>query len=66
MKRCKNCRFSDQIAPDVFICCWRPPQLEATPEGQQWIRPPMRPMGWCGQFRLAFFKWLKNFAARAT
>lgn len=69
MKACKNCRFGDQAvdqAGAVFYWCrWEPPKQAFNGEG--WVQPPMMAAGWCGQFKLAFWRWLsKSFAAPAT
>lgn len=75
MRTCQNCRFGDRIADPktgtYYMCRFLPPRAEvlAGADGSsavQWFQPAMVPAAWCGQFKLAFWRWLKNFAAPAT
>lgn len=70
MRACKNCRFgeraTDSAGATFYFCRLIPPQPVMVGADVQWVQPPMKPVGWCGQFKLAFWRWLKNSAARAT
>ena len=59
MRQCRNCRWGDpakdQDGTTFYFCRWLPPRADGTV-------PAMKPIGYCGQFKLAFFRWLKNFA----
>ncbi len=70
MKACKNCRYGGRSGAidgvDVYFCRFWPPKSEIVKDEIMWVQPPMRPEGWCGQFKLAFFRWLGNFALRGT
>lgn len=50
MKACKRCRYAipdrDPDGVQFFICALFPP----SPQGG---RPAMKPIGWCGQFKLS-------------
>lgn len=63
MRACKNCRWGDkakdQAGVTFYWCRFNPPQPDGTV-------PAMKPIGWCGRFRLATFRWLKSFVLRAT
>ena len=69
MKACKNCRYGDLVRlPDaeVYYCRLLPPKAEVVKDEVVWVQPPMIGGGWCGQFTLAFFRWLGNFARHGT
>lgn len=64
MRACKNCRWGDRAYDDsktTFYWCRAMP-----PRASDGFVPPMKPHGWCGQFKLAFWRWLKNFVVRGT
>lgn len=74
MKACQNCRFGDRATDPAgvtfFYCRLNPPQplVVSGRDGQEiaWAVPMMKRTGWCGQFKLAFFRWLGNFGRRGT
>lgn len=74
MRACQNCRYADratdQAGATYYLCRLAPPKpvVISGQTGQEvaWAVPPMRPLGWCGEFRLAFFRWLANFGRRGT
>lgn len=74
MRACQNCRYGDRAtdaAGSIFYWCrLMPPQPIVTSgrDGQEVIHvvPHMRPSAWCGQFKLAFLRWLANFGRRGT
>lgn len=74
MKACKNCRFGDHaVDPQgatFYWCRFLPAHgvVASGREGQEvvWVQPPQKPNAWCGQFKLAFFRWLGNFGRRGT
>ena len=62
MKACQNCRFADEGSDNgirFYFCRWLPPRADGTV-------PTMKPSGYCGQFKLAVLRWLKNSVRRAT
>ena len=71
MRRCSNCRFGDPAKDGngvtFYFCRWEPPRSEFMGgDGVSWLQPPMAAHGWCGQFKLAFWRWLKSFVRRGT
>lgn len=73
MKACRNCRFGDRALDGesvFYFCRLNPPtpNVVNVEKGQDiaWLVPTMKPAGWCGQFRLAFFRWLASFGRRGT
>lgn len=70
IRACKRCRFGIPAVEaletedgttrvDYVICALMPPNQGKAPE-----RPTMRPVGWCGQFRLSLLR-LVGYGARA-
>lgn len=57
MRSCKRCRFAvptkDDAGQQFYFCALMPPKGEVVGDAVHWIRPPMAPLGWCGQFRLS-------------
>lgn len=74
MKACQNCRYGDRATDPAgasfYWCRLIPPasQVMSGEKGQEivWVVPSMKPLGYCGQFKLAFFRWLGNFGRRGT
>jgi hypothetical protein len=70
MRACKNCRYGDHVraadGADIYYCRLLPPRPDVVKDDLVWVQPPMKPAGWCGQFKLAFFRWLGNFGRRGT
>jgi hypothetical protein len=70
MMACKNCRFGDHVTDKTgsyYMCRLFPPKSEVLngADGSNsvvWVQPAMVPAAWCGQFKLAFWRWLKSFA----
>lgn len=54
MRACKRCRFAVPAKDGeavYYSCALLPPRGEVIEGKLQWIRPPMAPDGWCGQFK---------------
>jgi hypothetical protein len=74
MKTCQNCRYGDRATDGAgaafYWCRLIPPHplVMSGEKGQEIVHsvPSMKPSGWCGQFKLAFFRWLANFGRRGT
>jgi hypothetical protein len=72
IRRCQWCKDgipSVDPADNKFVtCALIPPTGIVTVENNEaklvWIRPPMAQHGWCGQFKLAFWRMLKRDGAR--
>lgn len=74
MRACQNCRWGDRATDPngtaFYWCRLIPPQpvVVSGREGQEVLHvvPSMKSTGYCGQFKLAFGRWLGNFARRDT
>jgi len=74
MRACQNCKWGDRATDATgaafYWCRLIPPQpvVMSGRDGQEvnHVVPPMKANGWCGQFKLAFFRWLGNFGRRGT
>jgi hypothetical protein len=57
MRACKRCRYAvpmkDGDGKEFYSCALLPPRGEVFDGKLNWIRPPMSPHGWCGQFKLS-------------
>lgn len=70
MKNCPTCRYSEFggviEGNGLYFCYLAPPKPVTVDNKVQWVQPPMTAAGRCGQHKLAFWRWLKSFAVRAT
>ena len=62
MRACKNCRYGDRADDNgatFYWCRLLPPRPQVMEGGKiEAAVPPMKPDGWCGQFRLSFWRWV--------
>lgn len=63
MKRCQHCKHGiasiDSDGSAFVTCALIPPTPIPTQQGGvHWVRPPMALHGWCGQFKLSWWKLL--------
>jgi hypothetical protein len=56
-KRCKHSVYTKQLdGTEIYFCAILPPKDVIVEGTLQWIRPPMRGDGWCGQFKLGLLR----------
>jgi hypothetical protein len=69
MTRCRSCRYGDRTTDasgTYYMCRLQPPHPEVVNGEVKWLQPAMLATAWCGQAKLAIFKWLKSFVRRGT
>ena len=67
MRACKRCRYAvpakDGGGVEFYFCGLLPPKGEVIADKVEWIRPPMAPIGWCGQFKLSLKRLIRGHGA---